>query len=232
MPTVILNIESSTTMCSLAIGVDGLSQATRSINEGYSHAEKLAVFVDEVLNEAEVTPNQLDAIAISQGPGSYTGLRIGVSLAKGLAYSINRPLLSVPTLQIMCLHPMVKKQMNHYKDLLLCPMLDARRMEVYTAIYDVGLKALMDVQPMILDEKSFSDQLAADGVLFFGSGAPKFKAIVENDSAYFVDDVWPQASEMAMLSQMKFDDKSFEDVAYFEPFYLKEFQATTPKKLV
>lgn len=232
MASTILNIESSTTMCSVSIAIDGQSKYSRSINEGYSHAEKLAVFVDEVIMESGHEARQLDAIAISKGPGSYTGLRIGVSLAKGLAYSLSKPLIAVPTLQIMCLHPEVKKLVNHYKDLLLCPMLDARRMEVYTAIFDVGLLEVMEVQPMILDEQSFQDILSKEGVLFFGSGSDKFKEVVTNESAYFAEDVWPQASEMARLSQMKYDQNEFEDVAYFEPFYLKEFQGTTPKKLV
>ncbi len=232
MASTILNIESSTNMCSVSIAVDGAAQVSRSINEGYSHAEKLAVFVDEVIKESGIQLNQLDSIAISKGPGSYTGLRIGVSLAKGLAYSLNKPLLAVSTLQIMCLHPEVKRQINLYKDLVLCPMLDARRMEVYTAVYDIGLKAMMDVQPMILDELSFHDLLSQGGVLFFGSGSLKFKDAIKNDSAHFVGNVWPQASEMAMLSQIKYDQNEFEDLAYFEPFYLKEFQGTTPKKML
>jgi tRNA threonylcarbamoyladenosine biosynthesis protein TsaB len=232
MASTILNIESSTTMCSVSIAIDGASQVFRSINEGYSHAEKLAVFVDEAIKESGIQLNQLDAIAISKGPGSYTGLRIGVSSAKGLAYSLGKPLIAVQTLQIMCLHPEVKRQINLYKDLVLCPMLDARRMEVYTAVYDIGLKEMIEVQPMILDELSFHDLLSQEGVLFFGSGSSKFKDILKNDSAYFVEGVWPQASEMAMLSQMKYDQNEFEDLAYFEPFYLKEFQGTTPKKLL
>ena len=232
MATTILNIETSTTMCSVSLAADGVALVSRSINEGYSHAEKLAPFVDEVLKESGLKPNQVDAIAVSQGPGSYTGLRIGVSLAKGLTYSLDKPLISVPTLQIMCLHPEVKKQVNHHKDFVLCPMLDARRMEVYTGVYDIGLKTIQEVQPMILDEHSFSDLLSKEGVLFFGNGSPKFKEILSKDSAYFLDDVWPCASDMVMLSQMKFDSNAFENVAYFEPFYLKEFQGTTPKKLV
>ena len=232
MGTTILNIESSTTMCSVAIAVDGVAIASRNLNEGFSHAERLAPFVQEVLAEAMVSSENLDAIAVSKGPGSYTGLRIGVSLAKGLAYSLNKPLIAVPTLQVMCLHEEVKKQINHYKDLILCPMLDARRMEVYTAIYDVGLVETNPVQPMILDEHSFENLLGKEGVLFFGIGAAKFKEIVQSESAYFADDVWPLASDMAMLAKLRFDQKQFEDVAYFEPFYLKEFQGTTSKKQV
>lgn len=219
-------------MCSVALAVDGECMASRQVNDGYSHAEKLAPFVDEVMHETNYSVNDLNAIAVSSGPGSYTGLRIGVSLAKGLAYSNALPLISVPTLQIMCLHKEVQALSNQRKELLLCPMLDARRMEVYTSVYDNGLKQVLPTQPMILNSESYSDFLSEDGVLFFGNGASKFKDIIASKSAFFAEDVWPLAQDMVLLSQMNFESKQFEDVAYFEPEYLKEFQATTPKKLV
>lgn len=228
----ILNIESSTTMCSVALGRDGECVDLLELNDGYSHAEKLAPFVHELLGKHELKATDLDAIAVSKGPGSYTGLRIGVSLAKGLCYSLSKPLIAVPTLETMCLHPAVRKEVNHYKDLLLCPMLDARRMEVYTAVYDIGLLRLEEVNAKILDTDSFSEFLEKEGVLFFGPGSDKFRDVVQSDSAYFADDVWPSAREMCGLSEGRFEAEAFEDVAYFEPFYLKEFMATTPKKLL
>ncbi len=228
----ILNIESSTTMCSVSLGVDGECADFSELNDGFSHAELLAVYVDEILKRNQLTVGQLDAAAVSMGPGSYTGLRIGVSLAKGLCFAQNLPLISVPTLQNMCLHPKVKKQVNFYKDLLLCPMLDARRMEVYTAMYDVGLSCIKDVEALVLEPESFDTYLNQEGVLFFGSGSDKFREIITHESAYFAEGVWPSAQFMAGLSNMKFENNEFEDVAYFEPFYLKEFMATTPKKLL
>lgn len=230
--TKILNIESSTTMCSVSLGADGACVDFRELNDGYSHAELLAVYANELLRENNLAVADLAAVAVSMGPGSYTGLRIGVSLAKGLCYSQNIRLIAVPTLQSMCLHPKVKDQINFYKDLLLCPMLDARRMEVYTALYDVGLSCIKDVEAMVLEPDSFHVYLNQEAVLFFGSGSNKFRGITTHKSAYFAEDVWPSAQLMTGLSQMKFELGAFEDVAYFEPFYLKEFLATTPKKLL
>lgn len=228
----ILNIESATTMCSVALGRDGQLVDVMEVNDGYSHAENLAVFVDEILKKNHLRVSDLDAIAISEGPGSYTGLRIGVSLAKGLCYGGNVPLISVNTLQQMCMSPEVVKELNFRKDGLLCPMLDARRMEVYTAVYDVGLKAVLEPTNKILDETSYQEFLSTEPVIFFGNGSDKFKEISTNPSAYFVADVFPSATQMIGLSEMKFQQNQLEDVAYFEPFYLKEFQATTPRKLV
>jgi tRNA threonylcarbamoyladenosine biosynthesis protein TsaB len=230
--SVILNIDSSTTMCSVGIGVDGKCIDFLEINDGYSHAEKLAPFVDELLRKNSITIATVDAVAVGKGPGSYTGLRIGVSLAKGLCFAHNKPLIAVSTLQMMCLHPAVREQLNFFKDMLLCPMLDARRMEVYTAIYDVGLMPLMETEAKILEEDSYSEWLNKELVLFFGNGAEKFKSLTPHSSAKFVDEVWPSAQYMTGLSQMKFEQSEFEDLAYFEPYYLKEFMGTAPKKLV
>jgi tRNA threonylcarbamoyladenosine biosynthesis protein TsaB len=226
----ILNIESATTVCSVAISRNGEVLVWRELNDGYSHAEKLAVFVHEVLAESEVKMAELDAIAVSRGPGSYTGLRIGVSLAKGLCYGVKKPLIAVDTLQQMCLHPGVQSELQILKDPILVPMLDARRMEVYTASYDVGLKNVRSFEALVLDEDSFADELTRVGVLFFGNGSDKFKSIVKSSSAYFADDVWPSAKQMAPLAEIAYQQARFEDVAYFEPFYLKAFQATTPRK--
>jgi len=230
--TKILCIESSTTMCSVAIGRDGEVDAWREVNDGYTHAERLAPFVNEVLQEAGLQVADLDAIAVSKGPGSYTGLRIGTSLAKGLCFASGKPLIAIDTLQQMCLHPAVQKELVYLKDPHLCPMIDARRMEVYAALFDVGLKNLMHPQPVILDEHSFADELKEDAVLFFGNGAHKFNGVTPSNSAYFVEDVWPSALQMVPLAQMSFDQKEWVDPAYFEPSYLKPFQATTPKNKV
>lgn len=232
MSSIILNIESSTTNCSVALGRDGNCIELLEINDGYSHAEKLAPFVDQLLKSHQLKVSDLDAIAVSMGPGSYTGLRIGVSLAKGLCYSANKPLISVPTLQAMCLHPTVKKAVVNHQIKLMCPMLDARRMEVYTAVYDLGIDAMEEVQAKILDESSFEGLLNENAVLFFGSGSEKFNNIIKNENAYFADEVWPSAREMCFIAESKFEINAFEDVAYFEPYYLKDFMATTPKKLV
>jgi tRNA threonylcarbamoyladenosine biosynthesis protein TsaB len=232
MDALILNIESSTTLCSVSLGKNGHCLDHRSFNEGYSHAEKLAPFIADILAANNLKASDLDAIAVSSGPGSYTGLRIGHSLAKGLCFSASKPLISVPTLQLMCLNKEVRAKVNFYKDVLLCPMLDARRMEVYTCTYDIGLKEVSKTQAKILDEESFRDELAKEAVLFFGPGSEKVKTVVDSKSAYYVEDVWPSAEDMCLLSQTKFEAQEFEDVAYCEPFYLKEFMTTTPKKLI
>lgn len=226
----ILNIESSTTMCSVALGRDGKLLDAEEVNEDYSHAEKLAPFADLLLRRNDIAPDELDAVAVSKGPGSYTGLRIGVSLAKGLCFGLSKPLIAVPTLQFMCLHPRVREQLNFYKDLLLCPMLDARRMEVYTAVYDAGLMPVVETHPKVLDNQSFAHLLEKEAMLFFGPGAEKFRMVVSHPGAMFVEGVWPSARQMVPLSEMRFSQGAFEDVAYFEPFYLKEFMSTQPRK--
>ncbi len=217
-------------MCSVALGKDGECVELAELNEGYSHAEQLAPFVDQVLAKHDVKPETLDAIAVSKGPGSYTGLRIGVSLAKGLAYGLGKPLLAVPTLQHMCLNQQVRKELNYLKDALLCPMLDARRMEVFTAVYDFGLVLVQEVHAHILEPDSFEGLLAKEGIIFFGNGSQKFKEITPASSAYFVEDVWPSAADMVPLAEQRFKDACYEDVAYFEPFYLKDFIGTQPKR--
>lgn len=222
----ILNIESSTTNCSVALGTEGICTDVRQVNDGYAHAEKLAPFVSELLRENKLRTEDLDAIAVSMGPGSYTGLRIGVALAKGLCYATGKPLIAVPTLEIMCLHPTVRAHQNT----LLCPMLDARRMEVYTAVYNHALTTVEAISAKILTEDSFTERLTNNPVLFFGPGAEKFKAVTQHPNARFADGVLPGAREMCALSYARFQEKQFENVAYFEPFYLKDFMATTPKK--
>ena len=227
----ILNLETATTVCSVALAQNGKFIAEKEIDNGYSHSQNLAIFIKEVLAETGKKPTDLNAIAISKGPGSYTGLRIGVSTAKGLCYALNIPLIAVPTLEVMV--ESLSLTLSKGEGMLLCPMLDARRMEVYTALYDIEGNEKKTVCAEIIDESAFQKELENNMVYFFGNGAEKCKSVLGNHSnANFIDEVYPSAKSMAALSQTKFDKKEFEDVAYFEPFYLKDFVATTPKKLI
>ena len=226
----ILNIESATTMCSVALGKDGVCFDLEEVNDGYSHAEKLAVFADELLKRNNLSTSDLDAIAVSKGPGSYTGLRIGVSLAKGLCFGAGKPLIAIDTLQEMCFNPIVQEATVSMDNPRLCPMLDARRMEVYTALFDQNNDPITDVSPMILDETSFTEELQNQSIVFFGNGSVKFESLCLDENSRFLNDIWPSASQMTLLSEKVYLEENFEDVAYFEPFYLKEFRATTPKK--
>lgn len=226
----ILNIESTTTMCSIALGENGELRAFEEYNEGFSHAEKLAPFIHEVLAKQDLSPVELDAIAVSKGPGSYTGLRIGVSIAKGLSYALNKPLIAIPTLKHMCFNQFVMAEQKRLGEVLLCPMLDARRMEVYCAIYDSEINQVQEIQAKVLDPSSFIEVLQDHRVIFFGTGVDKFQEICSSSNTYFVKDVWPSAVNMLPIAEKKFLDGKFEDVAYFEPFYLKDFIATKPKR--
>lgn len=176
-----------------------------------------------MLNESGKVLSDLDAVAVSMGPGSYTGLRIGVSSAKGICYGNNIPLISIPTLESMALN---QKQ----KGDILIPMLDARRMEVYAKIFDGNLKELRKTEAEIIDENSYAEFLEKGKVLFFGDGAPKCKDVIKNENALFIDGVFPSAREMGPLAEEKFRNSDFEDAAYFEPFYLKDFIATKSLK--
>lgn len=191
----------------------------REINNGYTHAENLHVFIEQVIKEVSITLKDLDAIAISKGPGSYTGLRIGVSAAKGLAYSLNIPLIALDTLEIMT-NIALKKE----NEAVYCPMIDARRMEVYTAVYDKELKQLKATEALIVDENSIAQFFAYDKIYFFGDGMEKCKTVLSSvKNAEFIENILPSAKAMCDLAYKKFTVKSFEDVAYFEPFYLKDF---------
>lgn len=217
-------------MCSVSLGDGGELLDLIELDDGYSHAENLAAFVDEILKRNRLSVHNLDAVAVSSGPGSYTGLRIGVSLAKGICFGAQKPLIAINTLCIMCLHPNVRNELQYLKDPILCPMVDARRMEVYTALYDIGLKVLKPTEAMILDQNSFMESLTQDAVLFFGSGSEKFKELVASKSAYFADTVVPSAAQMTILSEMDYNQNKFENLAYFEPEYVKAVHTTTPKK--
>ena len=218
--THILCIETSTTVCSVCVTADDEVLAHKEINNGFSHAENLHVFIEDVLKEAKLSIKQICAIAVSKGPGSYTGLRIGVSAAKGLCYALQIPLISIDTLQSMAYT--ISQSKN--EDALYCPMLDARRMEVYCAVYDKKLDAVLPVNALVLDEKSIEIFNLNKVMYFFGDGMPKAKALLQNTKhAFFIEDIFPSAESMTTLAFTKFLQSQFEDVAYFEPFYLKEF---------
>ena len=231
MPT-ILHIESSTLTCSDAVSVNGETIGLKeSHDQSYGHSEKLVVYVDEVIKEAGLTPQDLDAVCVSKGPGSYTGLRIGVSAAKGLCYGLGIPLLSVGSLESMTHWAMLNFKEELADVSLLCPMIDARRMEVYTQLFDTSLNVIQPVSAEIIDEHSFSSELENGKVVFFGDGAAKCKEIINHPNAVFLDEFNPSACGMIAIAEAKFSAKQFEDVAYFEPYYLKDFVAGKPKKM-
>jgi tRNA threonylcarbamoyladenosine biosynthesis protein TsaB len=211
-------LETATTNCSVGIAVNGeLISLKEDNSKNYSHAEKLHVFMDQILEENGLTVEDLDAIAVSKGPGSYTGLRIGVSAAKGLCFSLNIPLISIPTLQLLA------KKLEGENDLVI-PMLDARRMEVYSAVFDSAGKQLRETRAEVLEEVSFEDYLEKK-VHFIGNGVAKFEEICKSPNAVFHKMEFPSAKEMAQIAEMKYKKSDIEDVAYFEPYYLKDFIA-------
>ncbi|OEK00018.1 tRNA N6-adenosine(37)-N6-threonylcarbamoyltransferase complex dimerization subunit TsaB [Roseivirga sp. 4D4] len=225
----LLSIETSTTVCSVALTKGEDVIATQKLFLEKSHSNLLTVMIQDLMKSCGLKLLDLDGIAVSEGPGSYTGLRIGVSTAKGLAYTLDKPLIAVSTLMALA------HEVNRYniEESLLVPMLDARRMEVYTATYESSLKTMEEVRPLILDEASFSETLAKQSVLFFGDGAAKFKPVMGSTSnAKFIEGLSPSAWAIGQLAFKKYQENQFEDVAYFEPFYLKAFQATTPKALL
>lgn len=223
--SLILNIETATKNCSVSISRDGKVISLKELNEGkFSHAEKLHSFILDTVKEVGIEIDDLDAVAIGKGPGSYTGLRIGVSAAKGLCYAMNKPLISVPTLEIIALQVPLEK--NEF----VVPLLDARRMEVYSGVFDHNYQQIRQTEAEIIDESSFQSFLDQGIVHFAGDGAEKCKELIKHDNARFVSDVFPSAREMAIVSTTKFKRGDFEDVAYFEPFYLKDFVAGKPKK--
>ncbi len=226
-----LCIETSTEVCSVALARDGVCVASKISNDDKpSHAALLSVFVQEILDKAKQENIKIDAVAVSCGPGSYTGLRIGVSTAKGLCYGLEAKLLAVNTLELMALA--VKQSHCLDENTLLCPMIDARRMEVYTAFFDKDLKNIRPTSADIIDENSYSDLLKEHKILFFGNGAAKCRSTLTHENAIFVENIFPLAENMISLSERAFAENRFEDVAYFEPFYLKEFVTTTPKNKI
>lgn len=214
----ILCIETSTTCCSAAICQDGVAVASRENLSGANHASELPVFIEQLLAEAHNNNWTLDAVALSQGPGSYTGLRIGTSIAKGLCYGMNIPLIPVDTLQILCAAVAAEVP----ADVLLCPMLDARRMEVYTAMYNSALEQQSEVVAKVIDEQSFAEELCDKQLYFFGNGAEKCQTVIQSPNAHFVADILPQAKYMGGLAE-KIESLDIKQMAYYEPFYLKTF---------
>lgn len=223
----ILNLETATEVCSVALAGNGKLISLKESASGYTHSENITFFIDEVLKEAGFTLNNLDAIAVSKGPGSYTGLRIGVSTAKGLCFALNKPLLGINTLLSLANNFLT----NHKPQTtnLLCPMLDARRMEVYCAVYDMELNEIESTAAVIIDKNSFENILQDNTIYFFGNGAMKCKPMLQYPNAIFVEDVRTSAASMTSLSEKLFEEKKFEDAAYFEPFYLKDFVAGKAK---
>ena len=222
----ILNIETATKNCSVALAKNGETILCKEISElGYSHAEKLHVFIEEICNESSIQLKDLHAIAVSKGPGSYTGLRIGVSAAKGFCYALDIPLISVDTLAVLASQAVSVTKENE----LIVPMIDARRMEVYSAIFNSKLEKIREIEAQIIDENSFAS--IENAVYFVGDSSEKAKAVLTKSNFIFLDDiVYPSAKDMSAISFQKFLNKDFEDVAYFEPFYLKDFLITTSKK--
>ena len=221
----ILNIETSTTCCSAAITIDGQSVVSVENLNNANHASELPRFIEQLLATAKHNDWHLDAVALSQGPGSYTGLRIGASTAKGICYGLNIPLIPIDTLQVLCASVPADRLPENS---LLCPMLDARRMEVYTALYQQAgkqLSPISEVQAMIIDADAFAETLAEQPVYFFGNGAAKCEPVITHANAHFIEDIVPQAKYMGVLAEQQELVLDVKQMAYYEPFYLKEFVA-------
>lgn len=225
----ILLIETATAFCSVALSIDGKIISVKEEGGRNLHASNLTLFIDEVLNNSGMNYSDLDAVGISKGPGSYTGLRIGVSTAKGLCYALEKPLIAIETLKMMAAGFLIQ---NPGYTGLVCPMIDARRMEVYTAVYNSDLNLLEPTSAKIIDENSFSDLFSEDTITFLGDGASKCIETLNHTNVHFDDANFNSASNMSALAENAFNDSIFEDVAYFEPYYLKDFVTTQPKKKV
>ena len=227
----ILHIETSTNVCSVAVSEDGKVIFDKADRTGNNHAEALGSFVDEAMSFADSHAIPLDAVAVSSGPGSYTGLRIGVSMAKGVCYALNLPLLSVPTLELMCV-PVLLRNEEIEDDALLCPMIDARRMEVYAALYDRALKPVRGIQADVVDADTYRQWLEGRPVYFFGNGAAKCMDTINHPNAHLIEGIEPVAKWMMPLAERKMLNDIHEDVASFVPYYLKDFVAKQPKDLL
>lgn len=225
--SLILSLETSAKVCSVAIHDDARLIATSEIHIEQSHASKLASLIDEVKTLAGIELNQLRGVAISSGPGSYTGLRIGTSTAKGLCFSLNIPLISIGSLELLAY------QMKEYnlQQAYLCPMIDARRMEVYCLVADSSLKIIQPTKAKVIDESSFKEYLDKSKVIFFGDGSDKCSDKIVNDNAFFIKGVYPKASHLGFMAFEKFKRNEVEDLVSFEPHYLKEFMIKQPKSI-
>ena len=227
----ILNIETSTDVCSVAVSDAGECIFNKEDHSGPNHAVKLGVFVDEALSFIDSHAIPLDAVAVSCGPGSYTGLRIGVSMGKGICYGRDVKLIAVPTLELLCVPVLLQERVKE-DGALLCPMLDARRMEVYAQLFDRALNEIRPIQADIVDGETYREYLAKDPVYFFGNGAKKCMEIIDNGNAHLISDIEPLAKNMFPLAEKRMATGQFEDVAYFVPFYLKDFVAKKAKELL
>ncbi|WP_334056791.1 tRNA (adenosine(37)-N6)-threonylcarbamoyltransferase complex dimerization subunit type 1 TsaB [Polaribacter sp. P097] len=222
--SIILNIETATKNCSVSIADKGVILAIKELNNGnYSHAEVLHPFIADVLKEANLSSKDIDAVAVSKGPGSYTGLRIGVSAAKGLCFAFDKPLISIDTLQSLAYATKVSEG-------FIVPMIDARRMEVYASVFDANYNEVRAIKAEVITENSFLSYLETSKVTFLGDGALKCKEVITHENAVFLADYFPSSKEMAVLSYEKYKKNDIEDVAYFEPFYLKDFVVIPEKK--
>ena len=220
----ILSIETSTSVCSIALHDDCTLLGESSSNEPFSHAERLAPLIEELLAKLKINKESLEAIAVSSGPGSYTGLRIGTSTAKGLCYALDIPMITVNTLESM-----LRNIPAEYATIMKCPMIDARRMEVYCLLATPDSEIIEYTQAKIIDADSFTGYLAKDKILFFGNGADKCKTVIKNENAIYLDNVVPSAINIGELAANKFAQGDFADLAYFEPEYLKPFVAIKAK---
>lgn len=227
----ILNIDTSTNVCSVAVSQDGACIFDKEDHSGPNHAERLGAFVDEALSFIDNHAIPLDAVAVSCGPGSYTGLRIGVSMAKGICYGRDVKLLAVPTLELLCV-PVLLREMVTDDDALLCPMLDARRMEVYAQLFTRSLREVRPIQADVVDADTYREYLDKHPVYFFGNGAMKCKEVIDHPNAHFIEGIEALAKNMLPLAERRMAREEFEDVAYFVPFYLKDFVAKHPRKLL
>lgn len=227
----ILNIDTSTNVCSVAVSQDGVCIFDKEDHSGPNHAERLGAFVDEALSFIDNHAIPLDAVAVSCGPGSYTGLRIGVSMAKGICYGRDVKLLAVPTLELLCV-PVLLREIVTDDDALLCPMLDARRMEVYAQLFTRSLREVRPIQADVVDADTYREYLDKHPVYFFGNGAMKCKEVIDHPNAHFIEGIEALAKNMLPLAERRMAREEFEDVAYFVPFYLKDFVAKQPRKLL
>ena len=226
----ILNIETSTDVCSIAVSREGACVFERVDHSGPNHAVKLGVFIDEALSYIDNRDIRLDAVAVSCGPGSYTGLRIGVSMAKGVCYGRNAKLIAVPTLDLLCVPILLGRELED--NALLCPMLDARRMEVYAKVTDRALKEVRQTQADVVDGDTYREYLDHGPVYFFGNGAAKCLDTINHPNAHLIKDIEPLAKNMFPLAEQRLAREQTEDVAYFTPFYLKDFVAKPSKPLL
>jgi tRNA threonylcarbamoyladenosine biosynthesis protein TsaB len=226
-----LSIETTTHVFSCALHLDGKLIAAKESLEPQSTATKLAPAIEELFSEVEYQKKQLSAVVVASGPGSYTGLRIGTATAKGICYALNVPLISVNSLHLLGYQVSFQQNISNNEKSLLCPMLDARRMEVYCMTLDNELKIVSETEAKVLDENSFQSELENQVVYFFGDGSAKFESVVKNENARFIKSIYPMASFLGRLGYEKFRKKEFEDLGTYEPFYLKDFVIKKPNSV-